>query len=244
MTTVNTTARRAIAGAATILAAIGIAATATGTAAAADTASVSGTVWFDRDYDGRQSADEPGYRSFGSIVLQKDGAVVGYYDTDADGHYAVDGLAPGRYRVANLEGGTYAETTPSFVDVDLADGTAATADFGIKGGSVAGDAWLDANGNHARDEGEGAPDGAAGAGVHLIGPAGLELDTTLDEDGHYVFHDLPNGGNYQIVAPALPGMEFLTMTNDSQIDPTTGMSDVMSIWRGTPHVVAIGYATA
>ena len=242
---ISTTARRAIAGAATVLAAVGLVVTVAGpAAAAAGTASIVGHIWFDRDYDGVQSKDEPGYqRSGGAIVLYQDGQEVGYYDTDADGAYRIYGLAPGQYRIGNVDGGAYYSTTPIYQDVELAADDAIGVDFGIRGGVVAGAAWLDRNGDGIRDAGENTPDSAVeGAPVHLQGPAGLELDTTLDANGLYAFQDLSNGRNYEITAPTLPGLTFTSWdSGDSDIDPKTGRSVWMEIWQGTDHIVDMGY---
>lgn len=86
-------ARRAIAGTATVLAAVaGMTIPLAGTASADDTASISGRVWFDRDYDGAQGADEPGYERAGGILLFQGGEQVGAYDADVDGRYVIDGV--------------------------------------------------------------------------------------------------------------------------------------------------------
>lgn len=240
-------ARRAIAGTATVLAAVtGMGILLAGTASADDTASVTGRIWFDRDADGAQDAAEPGYERGGVISLSRGDEFVGYYDTDVNGNYLVTDLAPGEYRVANMDNGVYWSTTDIYQDVSLSAGGLVTADFGMRGGSIRGESWFDADGDGVRDDDEAAPEGAAGAPAHLRGPAGLALDATLEQDGRYLFQDLPNGSNYEVTAPTLAGLAFVSQdSGHSQIDPATGTSAWLEIWQGTDHVVDVGYvATA
>ncbi|MFS0894665.1 SdrD B-like domain-containing protein [Microbacterium sp. 179-I 3D3 NHS] len=64
-------------------------------------------VWVDRNRDGRQDAGEPPVagvtvtllRADGQPAFDADGAPVAPVQTDANGHYVFDGLAPGDYRV-------------------------------------------------------------------------------------------------------------------------------------------------
>ncbi|WP_435748394.1 SdrD B-like domain-containing protein [Microbacterium sp. PMB16] len=64
-------------------------------------------VWIDKDRDGRQDADETPVEGVTVALLNADGSPardangdpVATVQTDADGHYVFDGLAPGDYRV-------------------------------------------------------------------------------------------------------------------------------------------------
>lgn len=196
---------------------------------------VTGRIWFDRDSDGQQDDGEPGYRWSNTIALYKGTEFVDYYDTDADGRYTITGLAAGTYRVANTQSGVFAETTAPFQDITVADAEV-EVNFGTKGGSLRGPVWVDED-----TDGKLGPDDwrLAGKTVKLIGPAGLTAETTTDDNGEYAFEDLPNGSNYHVIAPELD--EEYTFVAGGDIDPVTGESRQVTVWRGTDHQISIGY---
>lgn len=198
--------------------------------------SVTGRIWFDRDADGQQDDGEPGYQWSKTVSVTKGGEFIGYFDTNAEGRFSVTGLTAGTYRVANVQSGLFAETTAPYQDITLTEGGTAEVNIGVKGGSLSGTAWVDTNANGQLDEGD---ERLAGETVKMVGPAGLTGEMTTSDTGEYRFQDLPNGTNYQIVAPAPePGLIFSPW---GVIDPSTNASRRMQIWRGTDRTVDIVY---
>lgn len=228
---IRTTAatRRAIAGAATVLAAGGMLLATTAPAMAEDgTATVTGRVWFDRDADTTQDADEPGHGSEDVVWAWRNGAVVAHATTDADGRYQITGLAPGDYRITQMDSRSYAETTPTTVQLALSTNDEKEVNFGIRGGTIEATTWLDqqGDGTYGEDDGFWQIDPAV-----TLAAANLPDRTAApDAEGRVVFRDLPNHSGYQLVAPDLreSGYSFTTPGYSSVIDPGTGRSGT---WR-------------
>jgi protocatechuate 3,4-dioxygenase beta subunit len=100
--------------------------------------------------------------------------------------------------------------------------------------------WYDTNGDGVRDGDE---DGVVGGVVHLLNPDGTQATypngspvppATTNADGYFEFTGL-NPGQYRLRFELVPGWEFTrqgadpTVDNDSNVDPSTGMTDVFSV---------------
>jgi protocatechuate 3,4-dioxygenase beta subunit len=191
---------------------------------------ITGTVWFDADGD---SARDDGELPIGGItvtLLDADGAVVATTTTAADGTYRFDGLDAGAYTVVFDEPAGLGATTPVAVPVTLTS-TVAVVDAGLAPPrvSVGGLVWFDEavlvpgedEGDPdvplygVREEGEPAlpgvtvtiTDADGGPVTDVYGrPVGPVL---TDEDGRYLFPDLPPG-TYVVTAATPAGMEATT----------------------------------
>ncbi len=174
------------------------------------------TVWFDRNGDGVQTADEPGIggATVTLVWYGEDGvldAAPGGDDetftttTDSDGGYLFTGLPEGIFDVTvdttTLPGGLAATfdrdgglDSTSQVTLPV-DGSNLDQDFGYRGANSIGDTvYLDLDGDGA----EGATEpGIAAQTVELVwtdAPGGPRtFTTTTDADGNYVFDGLPDG---------------------------------------------------
>ncbi len=188
-------------------------------------------VWYDRDGDGQQSADEPGLPGVGVEILDAAGQILKTATTDADGAYRFDLLPPGDYTVRTV-GSTipsgFGPTTPESITLSLpAGGAIGTADFGYRPiGSVGDRVWRDDDGDAAQDEGE---PGLPGVTVELRTPADVLLASqTTGADGRYLFTGL-DAGTYVVhvldaTAPA--GSQRTTPTDSLSATIPAGGSDV------------------
>ncbi|MCC6612838.1 MAG: isopeptide-forming domain-containing fimbrial protein [Anaerolineae bacterium] len=181
------------------------------------TGSIGDRVWRDDNGDAVQDAGEPGIPGLTVTLTGTDAAGVAVSFTTTTG-------ANGAYTFANLPpsdgtGYTVTVTTPpagttTTYDLDgiaTANTTAATlaagetrtdADFGYQGnGSIGDRVWRDDDGDGVQDAGE---PGVPGVTVTLTGTDAfgnvLNLTTTTDADGNYIFEHLPpsNGTGYTV----------------------------------------------
>ncbi len=165
-------------------------------------------VWWDRNADGVQDADEPG---LAGVTVRLESAALATAlttTTDANGDYIFENIPDGDYTIV-IESGvgdgfeqtfdasgdqTDQTSTSSLVDSDLGQ------DFGYTGsGSIGDTIWFDTDGDGAVGASE---FGIPGVTVELTwyGPDGVPggdddivLTTQTDEDGGYSFGALPHG---------------------------------------------------
>ncbi|HEU5223156.1 MAG TPA: SdrD B-like domain-containing protein [Candidatus Lumbricidophila sp.] len=180
-------------------------------------------VWYDLNKDGKQDATEQPVAGFPVKLTGTDAAgnaVSLTTTTDASGHYLFDKLYAGVYHVefdtAELQAGESFTTKHEF-DVSIANNQQyLDADAGIAKpgtGSIGDYVWLDANKDGKQDSTEKPVSGVHVklAGTDAAGNA-VELTTTTDATGHYVFEHL-YPGDYTVTfdkADLKPGEEFTT----------------------------------
>ncbi|MEZ4884190.1 MAG: SdrD B-like domain-containing protein [Chitinophagales bacterium] len=202
-------------------------------------------VWNDMNGDGVQDAGEQGIEGVTVVLLGENGNVLATIDTDENGFYLFDNLAPGTYSTlvppllpTGEEPTTFIQMTTTLEsgesDLDL--------DFGywIPPVNGLGDyVWLDENANGIQDEGE---PGLQDIIVNIYDANTGELvnSTLTDENGFYWFGGLANG-SYYIVIDKISGTLQVTEqneggdeTNDSDIDNTL-TSDVVTLEGGIDY---------
>lgn len=161
---------------------------ATGTAVAQqDQIRFDGLVWFDRNSNGVRDGDEP-VRADAPALKVTDavtGREIARVDSDADGRYAVTLPAGPEYRLDSLNYGYYSATTEP-VRFRTEGGT---FDFGIRGGTLVGQAYADVNRNGVRDAGEITLKAGTFRGEELV----------QDTDGRFAVQDL-SIGHHKFVA--------------------------------------------
>ncbi|MFS8104815.1 MSCRAMM family adhesin SdrC [Lentzea alba] len=192
--------------AAIVLPAVGVPA-----AAQDDKITVEGLVWLDRNGDKKQDSFESVLGNWRGVKVEKvgTGEVVGEFPTDANGRYRAE-LPVGQYVVTVLTNGEYSPTTPLNRTVE----STGTADFGIRGGSVAGRSFLDKN-----------KDGVRQSDEELLSPGtlnGKQIPVSR-EDGQFSVEDLPYG-KYKFVAADYTkrGLALVEPKGTDPIDWATG----------------------
>lgn len=180
----------------------------TGTAAAQDGATVEGLVWFDRNANGKVDEGEPPLANGRGVRVFQGKQFIGEYGTDANGRYRATGLPAGGLTIFSHNTDVYAATT----DSAFYDKGAGTYDFGIRGGTVTGLAYVDAN-----------RDGVKQGGEEALRPAHEVGGTvaTTSADGTYRVEDVPEGEHtFQAADLRRPGR--LSLVDSPELDWNTG----------------------
>jgi|GEM_PF-969844 len=158
-------------------------------------ASVSGTIFNDRNGNGRRDYSEPGLGGV-RVELQQGGAVVTSAVTSGDGTYAFLSVAPGRYEVCAVAPDGFVATGALCRNIRLVAGGSAAVNFGFREvNSIQGVVFNDFNCNGRLDVGE---LGLGGVEVQLWGAEGLITTTTTSGDGGYGFATMAPG-NYAVL---------------------------------------------
>jgi protocatechuate 3,4-dioxygenase beta subunit len=210
------------------------------------------TVWFDRNNDGIQDADENGVPGVTVILYDNAGTPIGSTVTDNMGNYAFNNLADGNYSVGfeNIPAGyTFTGTDNGANDATDSDpdGLGRTTTVPVTAGgfnpivdggivlnagtnataSLGDRVWNDENNNGIQDPGE---VGVAGVTVTLYGPDGTTViaTTTTDALGNYIFTGLPQG-DYVVGFSNIPAGYTFSAANqgsdpalDANADASTG----------------------
>ncbi|MFC5405982.1 SdrD B-like domain-containing protein [Cohnella soli] len=221
--------------------------------------SLGDTVWVDTNNNGIQDGGEVGFAGVKVHLLDKDGNAITVggtevtVTTDSNGKYLFDKLAPGKYKVSfdlpagymfakkNAAGSTAANDS----DVDATGVTDVinlppyshdmTVDAGlVKLASLGDYVWMDRNLNGIQDAGE---NGVSGVTVRLLDEngdpvkvGGVEVTTTTDVDGFYLFDNLVPG-KYIVQFDPSPAASYV-MTQEGKGTAATG-SDANETTRRT-----------
>ncbi|MEM7535401.1 MAG: SdrD B-like domain-containing protein [Chloroflexota bacterium] len=229
--------------------------------------SVGDRVWLDSDGDGLQGESELGLPNVEVTLFNANGLPVfvngrpSTTTTDGNGNYRFDGLPPGSYFVVfNLNSlpDNHVATVSNVGSDDTLDSDANTSngqtavtpyliggdadlslDMGVQdllGVRIGDTVWLDRNGNGVQDAGEPGVPGVsitAHTGQHV--PLGVTAVT--DDNGNYLFADLPPGSYYIVVdLDTLPTDHFISPMGagddealDSDVDAETGSSTIIPL---------------
>ncbi|GEM_PF-6444925 len=184
---------------------------------AATTAGIGDTVWFDRNADGKQDADEPLLADV-SVRLYDGAVLVAETLTDADGHYRFQGLLPQHpYTLQAEKPGEYPVTHMN-ATTGMAGSLMTDADVGFTLPAQLGDrVWLDHNADGLQDGDE---PGVANVQVRLADSKGDTIAMTqTDPQGYYRFANL-SAGHYVLTFTGLPANHVFTQARASG-DPLT-----------------------
>ncbi|MCG8583747.1 MAG: carboxypeptidase regulatory-like domain-containing protein, partial [Pirellulales bacterium] len=172
--------------------------------------SISGRVHADRDGDCEIDEDEPMLEGVTIHLFDSQGTLVATTQTDANGQYLFEDLAPGTYTVveeqpdgyfdggekAGSEGGLV--TNDRIAEIVLTGGTnAVNYDFcELEPSSISGRVHVDNDGNCVFTEGD---EPLAGVTIELLNAEGEVVATTeTDSDGRYLFDNLEPNQTYTV----------------------------------------------
>ncbi len=218
-------------------------------------------VWFDEDGNGRQDDGKTGMNGVTVNLLDSNGNQVATTMTANDangnsGYYLFDNLMPGDYQVQFVSPAGFQFTTQDQgddigdSDADTATGLTVTTTLEAGENDLSWDAgliictaklgdlvWLDTNKNGVQDDGEtGVPDVTvtlvdAGADGQLNTADDIQITTTTDANGNYLFEEIENG-KYQLLFD-VPDNLNITVPNagdndakDSDVMPARGLKSV------------------
>lgn len=175
-------------------------------------ASVGGYVSVDKPGQSKLSPTDPNFQPIQGVTIQLfdvDGNLVRETQTDADGHYQFDDLAPGTYSIVEIQPGDYVDGGEAVGTVDGATVGSKTNDrfnnvvlgsgdegvnynfCEIEPASIKGTVYHDRNDNGVQDAGE---EGIEGVVIQLFDADGNVIaETTTDANGDYCFEGLAPG---------------------------------------------------
>ena len=169
---------------------------------------ISGTVWLDEDLDGINDIEEASLTGIIVELLNSGGMVIATTVTDASGNYSFPGLVAGDYTVnvvdTSVPAGLSLTAGPFGIDprpVTVLPGEVVEdQDFGYVSdpgvGAIGDRVWSDADSDGIQDPGEA---GVAGVTLTLTDGTGANIGTTTtDENGNYLFTNVPFGDDYVI----------------------------------------------
>jgi fimbrial isopeptide formation D2 family protein/uncharacterized repeat protein (TIGR01451 family) len=207
--------------------------------------SIGDYVWWDANRDGVQDPNEPGLPNVPvTVVYAGADNTFGTADditypttTDATGHYTVDSISEGTYRVtvtppAGFTAVTDADSpTPGTGDststVTIGAAGNQAQDFGYAGTGTIGDTiWLDQNGDGVQDPGEPGIPGVTVTLTLTVNGAPVTFTAVTDANGHYSFPGLP-AGSYTVAVD--------TSTLPPALSATTGTSRAVTLTAGAPN---------
>ena len=177
--------------------------------------SVAGSVYVDTNRNGALDPGEPPISGV-TVTLTKPDTTTVTATTDVNGDYVFANLPSGDYSIAETQpvlyndgsetlgttGGTLTPTD-TFSTVSLDPGEDAVGYlYGELSPSVEGTVYTDSNRNGTQDPGE---PGIPGVVVTITGPGGVNLTTTTDISGNYIFPSVPTGPGYTITETQPPG---------------------------------------
>ena len=222
---------------------------------AVKTATVSGRAWQDTNADGAPSDGEPALSGVTVTLLDENGGVVAQQTVGDDGRYSFSLIRSGAYALRfTLPGGElFADRSGAAGGscVEPAEGGTATTGLmmleagqklnnmnvgAIEACEIGDTVWLDSNGNGLQDYGEA---NLSGVDLTLLHADTMTeaARTTSDEYGYYHFRNL-RPGSYVLRVEMDEG-DTLTFRFgaplgeiDSDIDPQTGLSDVIRLQSG------------
>jgi hypothetical protein len=150
---------------------------------------IGGVVFNDTNGNGVKDASESG---IGGVVVSSDGLTT---TTTSDGSYLFTDVEAGNYTISAADLSGFVRTTMGTVDVSVAAGGSASANFGYQQvGTIGGVVFNDANSNGTKDTSE------SGIGGVVVGYEGIT--TTSSSDGSYLFTGV-EAGNYSVLAADL-----------------------------------------
>ena len=169
-------------------------------------ASLKGTVYHDRNNNGRQDAGEEGIANVVIELMDLDGNVISRTTTDANGDYCFEDLLAGEYMVVEIQpedfidgqeaiGSLGGEVKQDAFNVTLEGGdNGVNYDFGeLLPASISGIVHLDGNGNCVFDASQGETP-LSNVTLELLDANGQVIATTVtDENGFYQFTGLEPG---------------------------------------------------
>ncbi|MFS8104818.1 MSCRAMM family adhesin SdrC [Lentzea alba] len=199
-----------------------------GTAFAQDepTGYIGGTVFNDYNGDGVKQDNEPGIKSVNVMVKYPSGETHPS-ETDNYGNWTVKRTPYGEYEVSYVDP-KLANTTPSTVKAEVKEGDTPAVNFGVRGGSICGVAWVDANEDGKRQPGEGPLAG------RKMAVDGLDHAAVVSgADGVYCFDNVP-AGKYSLRYLGLSGdPNMLTKPGgDSKFSWLTRTSQSFMVGKG------------
>ncbi|MGB0931026.1 MAG: SdrD B-like domain-containing protein, partial [Chitinophagales bacterium] len=201
-------------------------------------------VWLDDNGDGSQDNGEAGIEGITVVLLDENGNVLATTDTDENGFYLFDNLAPGTYSVLVPPLLPTGEEPTTFIQMEttLTSGQSdLDLDFGywIPPVNALGDfVWLDENANGIQEDGEPGLEDIV-VNIYDANTGELVNSTLTDEDGFYWFDGLGDG-SYYIQLDKISGTLEVTdagegnETNDSDINGDL-TSDIVTLEGGIDY---------
>jgi len=176
------------------------------------TGHIGGYVFNDYNGDGVKQENEPGIRDV-NVTVKGPGGTSEPSSTNNYGVWTVKRAPLGKYEVSYVDP-KLGNTTPSTVQAEITATDAPTVNFGVRGGSICGVAWNDANEDGKRQAGEG---GLAG---RVIRVEKLDRHVVTGADGGYCF-DALEAGSYPL---------SFSRKSDDPLVPTGPVGDSKFDW--------------
>ncbi len=221
-------------------------------------ATIGDFVWIDSNNNGQQDAGEVGMPGVSVTLYDINGAAIQATTTDYQGHYYFTGIGAGTYTIGfgnlptGFQLGTQDNVADDNIDSDPDPTTGLTDAFTLTAGqtllnidaaitsptkaALGNFVWLDNDVDGLQNNN---PQGAAGITIVLLNGTNTPIATAItDAKGFYFFPNLA-ASTYKIQPANLPlGAQFTlqniggTESTDSDINPFTGISDVVTLALG------------
>lgn len=212
--------------------------------------SISGLVHADLDGDCVLDPDETPLSGVMIRLLDESGTQVASVETNEEGIYRFEGLAPGRYSVVQDQPSGYYDRSATPGSLGGVSGVNQISEIVVQSGqdglnynfceepgvTVAGAVYLDLDQDCLWEEGEPAIEGVT---IELHDGNGLVATTITDQSGHYLFDNLP-AGSYTLIeiqpAGYLDGCAELGSEGGLVLDANRMQVSLASGVQGTSYV--------